>query len=763
MIATLTRRIAGRTKSLSLGRYRHVALVLLLDVVLTAFFFNIVQNQQQARAQAEFERQASTYVAAIQKGIERNLEVLESIGGLFAASAVVERQDFRAFVKGPLSRHQEIQALSWNQRVKDSDRASYEAAIQNDGFPNFQITERNAQGQMETAERRAEYISVTYIEPLKGNETALGFDVASNPTHLKALERSRETGEMVATARITLVQETGEQFGLLILKPVYKSGAPHETVEQRRQILTGFAVGVFRIGDMVEAALRDLPEVTVNLRIDDETAPAGERALYLHQSRTSDGPANEEQLKARGELYVRESLEIPGRQWSLLITPTSEFFGGQPPWEAWGILAAGLLITALLVAYLISIINHAHRTQRLADQLKASEEQFRDLYMNAPVSYFAVGKDGLIKRCNKAAEELIGHLAKDLVGKPVFDIYADSPQGKEKASTIFQRFVSGQGGRGEELEMLRADGTRVWVSLMVDIVRGPRGEIKESRSVAVDITERKQAEAERVLRMRLDAENRELLRVNETRSEFLSTVSHELKAPLTSILGFTDILARNRDGNLTSRQIGHLKVMRRSGDRLNTLIDDLLDVSRVDAGTLKLECSQFPVRELFNEIVETFAAMITERGQSLDTALPDEALWIEADRQRLAQVVTNLLSNASKYSSEGAHIELKTWREDDRLLLTVADNGIGISEEDQTRLFTPFFRADNDSTRSVAGTGLGLAITKSIVELHGGQIEVESELGARTTFRFQIPGIRSGPSQEPGDGPARSHTRGPAA
>ena len=300
-----------------LGRYDAAVSVLFLGSVLSVLLFHIVREQEQARTQAEFGRHASSYVAAIQKGIERNLEVLESIGGLFAASAVAERQDFRAFVRGPLSRHQEIQALSWNQRVKDSDRASYEAATQNDGSPGFQITERTAQGQMERAERRAEYISVAYIEPLKGNEAAVGFDVASNPTRLKALERSRDTGEMVATARITLVQETEQEFGILILKPVYKSGTPHETVEQRRQNLTGFAVGVFRIGDMVEAALRDLPKGIVNIKLDDETAPAGERALYLHQAWVSDVPADEQQMEARGELYVRAGLDMPGRQWSL--------------------------------------------------------------------------------------------------------------------------------------------------------------------------------------------------------------------------------------------------------------------------------------------------------------------------------------------------------------------------------------------------------------------------------------------------------------
>jgi len=363
-----------------LRRYRHVALVLLLGVVLTSIVFNTEQNEHQARTQAEFQSQAETFGAAIQKGIERNLEVLESIGGLYAASSKVERQDFRAFVMGPLSRHQEIQALSWNNLVKDSDRASYEAATQNDGSPSFQITERKAKGQMERAERRAEYISVAYIEPLKGNEAAVGFDVASNPTRLKALERSRDTGEMVATSRITLVQETQEQFGILILKPVYKIGTPHETVEQRRQNLSGFAVGVFRIGDMVEAALRDLPKGSFNMQLDDETAPVDERALYLHQARVSDGPADELQFRVRDKLFLRTPLEMPGRQWSLLISPTPEFLSARASWEPWGVLAGGLLITALLVGYLLSMINHATKTQTLAaDVSKTNEELMSEI------------------------------------------------------------------------------------------------------------------------------------------------------------------------------------------------------------------------------------------------------------------------------------------------------------------------------------------------------------------------------------------------
>ena len=443
-------------------------------------------------------------MAAIQKGIERNLEVLESIGGLFAASAVVDRQAFRAFVKGSLSRHQEIQALSWNQRVKDSDRASYEAATQNDGFPSFQITERKAQGQMERAERRSEYISVSYIEPLKGNEAAMGLDVASNPNRLAALESARDTGEMITTARITLVQETEEQFGILILKPVYKSGTPHETVEQRRQNLTGFTGGVFRIVDMMEAALEELHQGIVNIQLVDEGSAGGERLLYLHQASPGAGPTDEEELEVRDKLFLRAPLEMPGRQWSLLISPTPEFLDTQASWESWGVLAGGLLITALLVAYLISMLNHAAKLTKSYEGLeheiterKQVEEALTyqaHLLENVTDAIVASDERFVTTAWNRAAEEMYGWTAEDIIGRPTVELL--EPEFVDVApDEVFRRLLEEGHFEGEVLHP-RKDGTRIHTEARAIALRDKDGHLTGFVSIDRDITERKRAEEE---------------------------------------------------------------------------------------------------------------------------------------------------------------------------------------------------------------------------------------------------------------------------
>ncbi|MEE8363205.1 MAG: ATP-binding protein [Dehalococcoidia bacterium] len=244
---------------------------------------------------------------------------------------------------------------------------------------------------------------------------------------------------------------------------------------------------------------------------------------------------------------------------------------------------------------------------------------------------------------------------------------------------------------------------------------------------------------------RLDAEHRHLQSVSEAKSQFLTTVSHELKTPLTTLVAFTDILLRNRNDRLRERELTQLEVMKRSGRRLGLLIDDLLDLSRLDGGTFKLGHSAFDAGELVREVAVALGPILAERGQALDVSVPRRELWIRADRDRLAQVLSNLLSNASKYSTADGRITLTARRRQDRLYVSVRDSGVGISARDRRQLFTLFFRADNEATRSVPGTGLGLYIVKSIISLHGGDISVRSKVGEGTTVQWFVPGLLAGP------------------
>lgn len=247
------------------------------------------------------------------------------------------------------------------------------------------------------------------------------------------------------------------------------------------------------------------------------------------------------------------------------------------------------------------------------------------------------------------------------------------------------------------------------------------------------------ASEQRDAALELELENRELLRLNTVRNEFLSTVSHELRTPLTSLPAFGDILSRNRGGTLTSQQLEQLQLMRTNGWKLESLIDDLLDVSQSEAGSFKIEIIEFELSQAVRQIAALTSGIFEKKQQNLSVVIEIEPVRINGDEQRIIQVLDNLLTNASKYSPVRANIAIRLADSDGGVEISVSDDGVGIKQTDIVRLFTPFFRVDNEQTRRVGGTGLGLAISKTIVQLHGGTIYVESAPGVGTTFRVFLP------------------------
>lgn len=226
---------------------------------------------------------------------------------------------------------------------------------------------------------------------------------------------------------------------------------------------------------------------------------------------------------------------------------------------------------------------------------------------------------------------------------------------------------------------------------------------------------------------------------NRAKTEFVSFVSHELKQPMTAIKGYTDLLVKGLAGDLTEMQRSFLEVIRSNVNRMDTMVQELLDISRIESGRLRLEIGRVSVREAVEEAVRMLRQEIEAKQQHLEVAIAEPIPPVAADRARLVQILTNLLSNAYKYTPEGGHIRVTAEPADGCVRFSVADTGIGIAPEDQERLFTKFFRSQDPAVRSVPGTGLGLAITKSLVELQGGRIWVQSQPGVGSTFTFTMP------------------------
>ena len=238
---------------------------------------------------------------------------------------------------------------------------------------------------------------------------------------------------------------------------------------------------------------------------------------------------------------------------------------------------------------------------------------------------------------------------------------------------------------------------------------------------------------------KLDLVNRELQQINEERSKFIATVSHELKTPLTSIIAFTDILARSQGGSKKVRNLEQLEIVKKSSGHLLTLINDLLDYSRLESGEVKFEREEFAINDVISEVESAMSSLLSSKRQSFVFTGDLTGHRVRLDRRRVVQVLMNLVSNAHKYSPVGTTITMEGRVHENNLQMAVIDQGIGISKSDQARLFTKFFRVDNETTRSVGGTGLGLSITKGIVEAHGGAIGVSSRIGQGARFSITIP------------------------
>lgn len=243
----------------------------------------------------------------------------------------------------------------------------------------------------------------------------------------------------------------------------------------------------------------------------------------------------------------------------------------------------------------------------------------------------------------------------------------------------------------------------------------------------------------------------EVTRANDAKSEFVSIVSHELKTPMTSIKGYTDLLVQGAGGPLNDIQQQFLGTVRSNVNRMSTLVSDLLDLSRIETGRLKLDARPEVLTDLIEETLRTTQQQIDEKEQKLELDVPEDLPSVLVDRARMIQVLTNLISNAYKYTPNGGQILISAnyvnnesntnngGSGGDCVMCAVKDSGVGISEEDQAQLFTKFFRSSDPAVRDVPGTGLGLSITKSLIEMHGGEIWVESAVGKGTTFSFSVP------------------------
>lgn len=517
---------------------RGALLTLLLGLTFTTILFAVARSLEDGKARREFEQGAAARIQAVRQRLQWSINELVSVNQLFVAVGHVSRAQFHAFTLPLLKRNPYIQAFNFHRIVLERQRPGFEAGMRR-RFPEFSITEM-ADGRLVPAAPRAQYRVVEYIEPLPGNESALGFDAASYSFQIEAMQRALTTGQPSVTGLLHLMQEKSQQFGLIVLMPVYLPGTSPNDMASRRAALVGDTAAVFRIGDLVEGALnaKSAPEVGMPLV-----------ALYLKQAHGGStlayrsggaAPAADSAPLLESMFYQRQQpfsqdFEIGGKSWSMTVTPGSAHAlrGGSLL-----VLLAGLLLSLLAALYLQSLARRTRRIERLVRrrtaELRLSNRRLQqdiaartrtekalqlrqraiEASANAIVIVSAEAPDYPIEYVNPAFERNSGFSATEMLGQTVRALQCDE---RDQQAIMEIRAALREQREGKAvLRNLRKDGSIYWSEFYVSPVIDQNAAVGHFVLAQYDITATKNYQAELEFQASHDAltglANRHLLR-----------------------------------------------------------------------------------------------------------------------------------------------------------------------------------------------------------------------------------------------------------
>ncbi len=384
------------------------------------------------------------------------------------------------------------------------------------------------------------------------------------------------------------------------------------------------------------------------------------------------------------------------------------------------------------------------------EELSKSEKKYRDIFENAVIGVYQSTPAGRFQSVNPAFAKLFGYETPEELIKNIKDIQSDVYVNPEERLRFKKLFTEQGEVKDFQAEFKRRDGSHFWISISGKAIRNDQGRITHYEGTIEDINARKNAENElAIYRDHLEelvkertsqlAEAMEKAQsADRLKSAFLATMSHELRTPLNSIIGFTGILLQRLGGPLNEEQEKQLKMVYNSAKHLLSLINDVLDISKIEAEQLNVVSETFNLRETVEKVIKASQPLAENKNLNLTAEIAPEIGLMKSDRRRVEQILLNLLSNAIKFTEQG-FVRMKCEIRNGKMVIAVSDSGIGIKPEDIGILFNPFRQIESGTTRKYDGTGLGLSICKKLAHLLGGEVRVESIWGHGSTFSLMLP------------------------
>ena len=695
-------------------------MVSLLIIAATAATFVYLDNENRSRSQMLLEQQADLAAMGLDKAIQWYSHGLFSIRGLFNSSVYVDPLEFRVFSKEILDNYPWISVVSYIEYVTSSRREALVSEMRNysnldDAYKNFDIR---------TNSTRDDYFVVKYSESFVSTSSTIGFDVSTLEDRRRAMERARDDNQWSLSDSLFSLS-TGRP-GFISYLPIYYHSEEPVSLDDRRKSLQGFAAMTFETNAFFEKALDGIYfDQSVGLTVSE---PDRASPIYKNDSALS--------RSLEKPLFSKRSVKFGGQKWQIEFKAPPGYgldpVGSMIPFFA---VTIGMLLLSFTVIFHVVIDHYMLLVEEEARRAESGRRLLAGLIENTPIGV-------LISSLSDRGEVILNAAGRLIMGREpapglslenfaeFFDlIREDGRRYRYTELPLWHALASQKMSVAEDVLVRRPDGSVVPIIMSAVAVLDETGSATRLITAIQDVTKER--------------------KVERARKEFVSMAAHQMKNPPVAISWCVDSLLDSETGELNQKQAEYLKAIRLESEKMIETVTALLDLSRFELGTFELERKRFDLRELVREETQRIQTECRKGGISLTLKLLKQKQFISGDERLIRVIVRNILDNAVKYTLDGGHVRVVLKGAKGGAYFSVFDTGIGIPEDETSKVFDRFFRATNARKMSASGSGLGLALVKEICDLLGCQIDFTTEEGRGSVFWVVFPARCRGGKQPP--------------